>query len=136
MKKNMVLVLLIILVAVIVTIVLICVNKKDTTNINYEVIDDYSEIQTLSIGNGKSKGYEILEKDSFYYLVIYHGEEPTYFSKLELKEINIDGKNVRIKVELPSNEGMGDAFSYPKIIIKLDQKPNKININNNSYKEI
>lgn len=51
-----------------------------------------------------------------------------FFNYLEVTDIKINKENVTIKVKLPDNDGMGDAFSYPKAIIKFNKKPHNIKI--------
>lgn len=127
MKKMWILIITIIILGIIL-IISIRPNNKKVSSMNYEIITDRDIINELKINNDKDRGYEIVQQDNFYYLIIKYGEEPTYYSKLEVTEVKIDGRNLKVYVKLPEDEGMGDAFSYPKAIIKLDQEPEKVDI--------
>ena len=124
-KYGLIVTIILILILIVITGVLLKKYKNNET-INYEIITDTSAIEGTKSEN--DRGYEVVEKDNEYYLIIYHGEEPTYYSKLEVLNVEIKGKNVEVTVRLPKHEGMGDAFSYPKAVIKLDKEPEKINI--------
>lgn len=103
-------------------------NEEKMQNINYEIITDRNIIRQLKISDNDDRGYEIVEYDNFYYLIIRYGLESVYYNKLVVVKVEVNGKNLKIQVELPENEGVGEAFSHPKAIIKLDQKPEKIQI--------
>lgn len=102
--------------------------------INYEIITDKEIIKALELEDKKEKCHEIIRKDNIYYLIIHYEEIPAYYSKLEVISVDIDGNKIEVKVKLPEGgfEGKGEAFSYPKAVIKLDKEPEKINI---IYKE-
>ena len=102
-------------------------SSNEKTKVNYEVITDKNIINEFEYKSKKRK-YEIIEKDNYYYVVISYGEEPNYYSKLDVTNVVIKDKNVDITVELPKGEGLGDAFSYPQAVIKFDLKPEKINV--------
>lgn len=129
MKKISILIIGVIILCVIL-VAYVTNNKQENTNMNYEIITDRSIINQLKVGND-DRGYELIEQDNFYYVIIHYGEQPSYYSTLKITKVEIDGKKVKITVALPKDEGMGDAFSYPKAIIRFDQKPEKIDI---SYK--
>lgn len=103
-------------------------NNKKTSDINYEIITDKNFANPLQVSNKTDRGYEIIEQDDFYYLVIRYGEENVYFSKLDVTKVEVDGKNIKVWVKLPETEGIGEAFSYPNAIIKLDEKPEKVKV--------
>ena len=100
-------------------------NTKD--NLTYEIINDRNLLNNFTISNQK-RGHEIKKIDNNYYLLIYYGMQSTYYSFLDVESINTKDNKLNIVVKLPSNEGMGDAFSYPFVIIKLNNKPKDIKI--------
>lgn len=129
MKKISIL----IIVVIILVVGILAVNtvpKKAEVSINfvYEVIEDRSVIRQLEIKDEKTQGYEIIQQNADYYLVIKYGKESNYYSKLEVNKVEWNGNKLKVNVQLPENEGMGDAFSYPKAVIKLNQKPKSVKI--------
>ena len=104
--------------------------NQNKEGINYEVITDKQIINQIG-NNSKERGYELIEKNGYYYLIITYGEQPTFYDMLEVTKVKSFGKIVDISVSLPKNSGFGDAFSYPKALIRFDQKPEKIFINYN-----
>ena len=108
--------------------VILVINKQINENINYEIIKDLNVVTTKS---APERGYQVIEKENSYYLVIYYGEVPTYYSSLNIDKVLIRNTTIKVTVSLPEDEGMGDAISYPKAIIKFDKEPKKIKI---SYK--
>lgn len=129
MKKISIL----IIVVIILVVGILAVNtvpKKAEVSINfvYEVIEDRSVIRQLEIKDEKTQGYEIIQQNADYYLVIKYGEESNYYSKLEVNKVEWNGNKLKVNVQLPENEGMGEAFSYPKAVIKLNQKPKSVKI--------
>ena len=129
MKKIFILMIGVILLCVILVAYVTNI-KQENTNMNYEIITDRNIINELKVGNN-DRGYELIEQDNFYYVIIHYGEQPTYYSTLKITNVEINGKKVKITVALPEGEGMGDAFSYPKAVIRFDLKPEKVYI---SYK--
>lgn len=121
MKKYKV----ILFVIVLVLAVFLVINFWPKENINYEIIRDLNVITTERITD---RGYEITKKDDSYYLVIYYGEVNTYYTSLNVDKVNVINNTVKVVVSLPKSEGMGEAFSYPKAIIKLDKEPKKVKI--------
>ena len=132
MKKRGLIILLIILLIVIITMIIAMItilnNKESNNEINleYEIISDTSHIEGSK--NRRERGNEIIQKDDDYYLIIYYGEQHTYYSSLEVSSVKIQGDDVKVTVKLPNNEGMGDAFSYPKAVIKFNKKPNNVKV--------
>ena len=120
------------LIEIIILIVVIGISLMPSSNIdsgiNYEVITELATIQDLNISKSTSRKYEIIEKNEEYYIIIHYGEEPTYYSNLQVENVTVNKKSITIEVKLPKNEGMGDAFSYPIAVIRVDQKPENINI--------
>lgn len=132
MKKISILIIVVIILVVGILAVNTVPKKAEvSTNFVYEVIEDRSVIDQLEIEDKKNRGYEVIQQDDDYYLVIKHGEESVCYSKLEVNKVEVNGNNIEVHVQLPKGEGMGDAFSYPKAIIKLNQKPGKVKIRYN-----
>ena len=48
---------------------------------------------------------------------------------VEVSNVSVTGKIVTVDVNLPRDEGLGDAFSYPKAAIKFDKKPLIVRVN-------
>ena len=124
--KKYILILAIILIAIIISLIVILNKQDEAPIISYEVVTN--EVNISGTKDKKDRGYEIVEKDNNYYLIIYYGEQNSYYSSLEVIEISIKNEDIKVTVGLPKNEGMGDAFSYPKAIIKFDKEPNKIGV--------
>ena len=132
MKKISILIIVVIILVVGILAVNTVPKKAEvSTNFVYEVIEDRSVLDQLEIEDKKNRGYEVIQQDDYYYLVIKHGEESVCYSKLEVNKVEVNGNNIEVHVQLPKGEGMGDAFSYPKAIIKLNQKPGKVKIRYN-----
>ena len=124
MKK----IVLILILAVLILGAFLFINKNDEKiQMSYEIITDQNVIDEFEYKSKKWK-YEIIEKDNYYYVVISYGEDPNYYSKLDVTNVTIKNKNVDITVELPNGEGIGDAFSYPQAVIRFNLKPEKINV--------
>ena len=122
MKKILlILVLILIILAILITFILI-----KSTDLKYEVLSKASLVTGTK--DGKSRGDELVEMDNDYYLIIYYGEVSVNYSSIEVYDIISLGNNVIVKVRLPENDGFGDAFSYPKAIIKFNNKPNILKI--------
>lgn len=131
MKKIWILIACIIIVLGAILIINIKSDDEQTSDINYEIITDRSIIRDLEINDAKKRGHEIIEKDGSYYLIINYGERSNYYSKLDVVNVEVNGKKLKVTVKLPDGEGMGEAFSYPNAIIKLDEKPEKVDIKYN-----
>lgn len=130
--KKICIVIIVIIILVLGIVVISGITKEDeVSNMVYEVIEDIDVIDQLEIEDKKNRGYEVIQQDDDYYLVIKHGEESVCYSKLEVNKVEVNGNNIEVHVQLPKGEGMGDAFSYPKAIIKLNQKPGKVKIRYN-----
>ena len=119
----------IIIAIVLIMIVLIAgylINRKGSNaKINYEIIPKEKENYIEGTKSKYKRGYEVIEKDNEYYLIIYGGERT---STDELEVLNVETKRRNVKVTVRIIEGYGDAFSYPRAIIKFDKKPNKVNV--------
>ncbi len=105
--------------------VILFLYKENNNNVTlkYEILNEVGSIKGTK--NGYVRDYEIIEKNNEYYLIIYGGEQPTT-DTLEVLSVKSNQKNVEIEVRI--NPGFGDAFSYPKAIIKFDKEPKKISI--------
>lgn len=99
--------------------------------IKYEVVSDTKLIGTFDIENALEKSHNIIEKDGEYYLVICYGEQTVFYSTVEVSNVEIKGRAVTVDVNLPKDEGIGEAFSYPKTAIKFDKKPILVDVNYN-----
>lgn len=127
MRKNIFIIIIILVIGLaLYSIIKNNVNEDKKTYIDYEVVKELNDLN-IEINNKKERGYEIIQQDEAYYLVIKHGEEPTYFDGLEVVDITGNSKKMNVHVKL-IGAGIGDAFSYPKAIIKLKQKPEQVNI--------
>ena len=126
MKKKIILIAAIILVLAIIGITLFLFTGK---SIGYEIITNPTLIASFDVEDAKERGYEIVERDDTYYLVICYGEESVYYSGLEVKNVKVKGKVAMVDVKLPEGEGIGDAFSYPKAVIRFDKKPLLVRVN-------
>ena len=114
------------------SIVLSCgCSSQSVPDMNYEIV---SQDALPDTARSSERGYEIIKHDA-YYLVIHYGEMPVYYPGLDVKGVEVNGDSIKVSVELMAG-GMGDAFSYPSAVIKLDRMPKQININNNSYKKL
>lgn len=131
MKKICILISVIIILVLGIVVISGITKEDEVSNMVYEVIEDRDVIDQLEIEDKKNRGYEVIQQDDYYYLVIKHGEESVCYSKLEVNKVEVNGNNIEVHVQLPKGEGMGDAFSYPKAIIKLNQKPGKVKIRYN-----
>ena len=72
----------------------------------------------------KKRGYEIIKKDGEYYLVVCYGEQSSYYSYAVVDKIIVNGSSVVVTIKLPDrdiNASVGEAFSYPKAIIKFNK---------------
>lgn len=103
------------------------IDHTETEDINYEVLSRSEYTAILEIGDKEKPTYEIIDADDTYYLIIYHGEEPTYFPELDVMNVEVNGKDIEVTVKL-HGIGEGDAFSYPVAVLKLDAKPENIEI--------
>ena len=83
--------------------------KNDYINMNYEIISNTNWVKWNKSKN--NRGYEVVEQNSEYYLIIYYGEMPVYYSSLDVLNVEIKGQDVKVYVKLLENEGIGDAFS-------------------------
>ena len=126
MKKKIILIAAIILVLAIIGITLFLFTGK---SIGYEIITNPTLIASFDVEDAKERGYEIVERDDTYYLVICYGEESVYYSGLEVKNVKVKGKVAMVDVKLPEGEGIGEAFSYPKAAVRFDKKPILVRVN-------
>ncbi len=112
---------------IIIIFLIVFLLRKDNDKImNYVIITNANSIKgTL---DEKTRGYEVVEENNEYYLIIYNGEESVYYSSLEVLDVEIKNQKVNITVKLPDDEGMGEAFSYPKAVIKFDKEPKKVRV--------
>lgn len=122
---------LIILISSIVLVLILIVGSifVFTGSITYEVVSDTKLIGSFDIEDATIKSYDVVKQDDEYYLVICYGEQTTYYSMVEVSNVKVMGKVLIVDVNLPKDEGLGDAFSYPKAAIKLDKKPLFIKVN-------
>jgi hypothetical protein len=112
-------------------------NTNNERNLNYEVINDEDIIESLNIGNINNRGYKIIEKNNDYYLIINNGMTLSCCGRLWEKNITADGNNIKVAVEYGDIcDCLPDHETYSKVVIKLNQRPNNIDINNKTYKEI
>lgn len=100
-----------------------------SNDVSYEVVGDIKLIGSFDIEDATIKSYDLVEKDNEYYLIICYGEQPTFYSTIEVSNVKVNGKIVTVDVNLPKDEGLGDAFSYPKTAIKFDKKPLFVKVN-------
>ena len=100
-----------------------------TGNVSYEIVDDIKVVGGFDIEDATIKSYDVIEKDDEYYLVICYGEQTTYYSTIEVTNVKVTGKVVIVDVKLPEDEGIGEAFTYPKTAIKFDKKPLFVKVN-------
>lgn len=121
MKKKIILIVAIILVLAMIGITLYLFTGK---SVGYEIITNDTLIASFDIENARDRGYEIVERDDTFYLVINWGEESQYYSKLEVTKVKVKGKVATVSVKLPKSEdGLRYAFSYPKAVVRFDNKP-------------
>lgn len=126
MKKKVFLIIAIIIVVIVIVATLFLFTGK---SIGYEIITNPTLIASFDVENAKERGYEIIERDNEYFLVICYGEETVYYSGLEVKNVKVKGKVAIVDVKLPDGEGIGEAFSYPKAVIRFDKKPLLVRVN-------
>ena len=100
-----------------------------TGDVSYEIVGDVKLVGSFDIEDATVKSYDVVKKDNEYYLVICYGEQPTFYSTVEVSNVSVTGKIVTVDVNLPRDEGLGDAFSYPKAAIKFDKKPLIVRVN-------
>lgn len=100
-----------------------------TGDVSYEVVSDVKLIGSFDIEDATIKSYDLVEKDGEYYLVICYGEQSTFYSTVEVSNVKVNGKIVTVDVNLPKDEGFGDAFSYPKTAVKFNKKPLFVSVN-------
>lgn len=107
----------------------------EQSEIKYEIINDEEIIGNLNIDNIKENGYKIIENDKDFYLIISYGEVISCCDNLSIKDIKINEKNIKVEIEYADVcDCIPNKTIYPKVVIKLNQRLNNININNNSYK--
>ena len=125
-KKNVIMLIVVITILSTITIyvrnVLLDINYSD---LEYTILSREEFIDGEK--SDKNRGYEIVENNNEYYLIIYHGEEPVVFGDLEVLSVEIDKGNVKVEVRLPFG-GAYDAFSYPKAEIKFNKKPRRVKV--------
>lgn len=122
---------IIILVSSIVVVLLLVIGGLFifTGDISYEVVSDTKLIGSFDIEDATEKSYNLVEQDGEYYLIICYGEQTTFYSTVEVSNVKLNGKIVTVDVNLPKDEGIGEAFSYPKTAIKFDKRPFLIQVN-------
>lgn len=125
MKKKIILIAAIILVLAIIGITLFLFTGK---SVGYEIITNDTLIASFDVDNAQERGYEIVERDDTFYLVINWGEESQYYSKLEVTKVKVKGKVATVSVKLPKGEAAGDAFSYPKAVVRFDEEPSLVRV--------
>ena len=101
MKKKIILIVAIILVLAMIGITLYLFTGK---SVGYEIITNDTLIASFDIENARDRGYEIVERDDTFYLVINWGEVSQYYSKLEVTKVNVKGKVATVSVRLPKVE--------------------------------
>lgn len=124
LKRIMLIVAIVIVVAMIGTTLYLFTGKA----IGHEIITNETLIASFDVENARERGYEVIERDDTFFVVINWGEENTYYSKLEITKVNVKGKVATIGVKLPK-EGQGDSFSYPKAVVRFDKKPTLVRVN-------
>ncbi len=125
MKKKIFLyiVIAIILIGVIVGL---CSVKKNNL-VKYEIITNEDIVTSFDLDE-KTKGYELKEIDGDYYVLITYGMQSSYYSTLDVENVEFKNNELIITVKLP-NEGIGDAFSYPSVLLRFSKKvPEKISV--------
>lgn len=100
-----------------------------TGDVSYEVVSDIKMIGSFDIEDATVKSYDLVKKDNDYYLVICYGEQSVFYSTVEVSNVDINGRIVTVDVNLPKDEGVGEAFSYPKTVIKFDKRPLFVKVN-------
>ena len=125
MKKKIILIVAIILVLAMIGITLYLFTGK---SVGYEIITNDTLVASFDIENARDRGYEIVERDDTFYLVINWGEVSQYYSKLEVTKVNVKGKVATVSVRLPKVEVAGDALSYPKAVVRFDEKPSLVRV--------
>lgn len=125
LKKIMLIIAIVIVVAMIGVTLYLFASKS----IGHEIITNETLIASFDVENARERGYEIVERDDTFYVVINWGEESAYYSKLEVTKVNVKGKVATISVKLPESEGQEDAFSYPKGVVRFDKKPVLVRVN-------
>ena len=123
MKKIILIIVTILAVVAALVLGFLFIRNDNNTFLKYEVIDNANSIEGTK--SGFDRDYEVVKNGNEYYLIIYAGEQPTT-DTLEVSNVEVDGKNVIVTVNLIM--GSGDAFSYPKAIIKFNEKPKSIEV--------
>lgn len=129
MKRMLPVIALIVFLTVAVYIFNLKASSDDEIKSNYEVITDSEVIHNLNISRSETRKYEELEVEGEHYIIVYYGECPHYFNTLDVTNVKITGSKITIDVKLPTGEGVGDAFSYPYAVIKVDKKFERIVVN-------
>ena len=124
LKRIMLIVATVIVVAMIGATLYLLTGKT----IGHEIIINESLIASFDIENARDRGYEIIERDDTFYLVINWGEVSQYYSKLEVTKVNVKGKVANVSVRLPKVDVAGDALSYPKAVVRFDEKPSLVRV--------
>ncbi len=125
-KKSIILIIAIVIVVAMIGATLFLFTGK---TVGYEIITNKSLIASFDVENAQDRGYEIVERDNTYYLVINWGEESQYYSQVEVTKVNVKGKVATVSVKLPKGDVAGDAISYPKAVVRFDEKPSLVRVN-------
>lgn len=109
--------------------------EKNDVPLSYEIVSDYANdnpelVESLKIDNIVKRGYEIIEKDNFYYLIVSYGKAVSCCGKIGVTDVKVKENDLIIDVDFID---MCDCLyfntTHPKAIIKLNTVPNSIKIN-------
>ena len=129
MKRSNIIILVTLVVIIGITFGAYLYVKDRQTPLTYEIVErpeSFVEARVI-----KERGYKIIEKDSEYYLVVCYGEKNTYYSYAEVSNVKVIGSSITVTIKLPDrdiNASVGEAFSYPKAILKLNKKPSYVHV--------
>ena len=102
-------------------------NDNKNAQMEYKIV---KEIPGMDVYE-KQRGYKVIEKNGFFYIVVSMGEKPTGGYLIEADKVYIDGDDIHIDIKEEVSLGtVTQAFTYPCEIIQLNKKPNHIIIEN------
>ena len=126
MKKKILLIIAMMIVLIVIASTIFLFAGKP---IAHEIITNPSLVASFDVKDARQRGYEIIERNNTYYLVICYGESTVYYSALEVTNVKVKGKVAIVDVKLSEKEGIAEAFSYPKAAVRFDKKPIVVRVN-------
>lgn len=107
-------------------IVVLCFFKKKNL-VKYEIVNDEEIVNTFDL-DSKTKGYELKEIDSDYYVLISYGMQYNGNNQVIIDNVEFDKNELIITVKLPT-EDITEETSYPYVLLKFSKKvPEEIKV--------